>query len=79
MSKTYLRLYRKLKVLNDGSSVYKYDNGCKNSSYLFKKDISISLPWSKNQDNDVSKKDLSLLEKYKKNIKRTLKTKHKNL
>ena len=69
MSKTYLRLYKKLKVLNDGSSVYKYDNGCKNSSSLFKKDISISLPWSKNQDNDVLKKDLSLLEKYKKKYK----------
>lgn len=69
MSKTYLRLYKKLKVLNDGSSVYKYDNGCKNSSMLFKKDITISSPWNKNQVNDVSKKDLSLLEKYKKKYK----------
>lgn len=69
MSRTYLRIYKKLKVLNDGSSVYKYDNGCKNSQSIFKKDISTSLPWSNNQDNDFSQKDLSLIEKYKKKFK----------
>jgi hypothetical protein len=66
MSKIYLRAYKKLKVLNDGSCVYKYDNGCKSSFSLYSKDISTSIHWNKYKVSEASKKDLSTLDKYKK-------------
>ena len=66
MSKTYLRVFKKLKVLNDGSCVLKADNGCKSSPSLFCKDNTNHVLWNKDARSEDLKKDLSLLQRYKK-------------
>lgn len=64
MSKTYLRASKILRILNDGSSHYKYDNGCRNNLVLYAKDLSTT--WNKINKENTPKKDLSYAEKYKK-------------
>jgi len=64
MSKTHLRASKILRILNDGSSVYKYDNGCRNNLVLHKVDVSAL--WNKTKEETSPKKDMSYAEKYKK-------------
>jgi hypothetical protein len=64
MSKTYLRVSKILRILNDGSSHYKYDNGCRNNLFLYVKDHRPIL--DKNEKTNLLKKSYSSAQKYKK-------------
>jgi hypothetical protein len=46
MSRTFLRVIKKLKFLKDGSSIYLFDNGCKNTYALQQKDIVNHPSWT---------------------------------
>ena len=66
MNKTYLRVFKNLRILNDGSIYYKYNNGCKTTLVLQKKDITNDTFMTKNLSPETSKITLSYMEKYKK-------------
>jgi hypothetical protein len=69
MSRTYLSVFKKLKLIKDGSSIYIYHNGCNNSISLQLKDIVNHPSWIR---QDLLKKEKSShphLDKYKKKFK----------
>ncbi len=68
MSCTYLRVIKRLKFLKDGSSLYIYDNGCKNSYALQLKDILDHPSWAEKSETKNTEKSIhpSLLKYNKK-------------
>jgi hypothetical protein len=72
MSRTYLRVIKKLKFLKDGSSLYMYSNGCKNTYALQQKDIVNHPDWAPESQTKTTEKSIhpSLL-KYRKKFKQT--------
>lgn len=70
MSFTYLRVIKRLKFIKDGSSLYIYHNGCKNTYALQLKDIVNHPAWAPESEKKNTEKSLhpSLL-RYRKKFK----------
>jgi hypothetical protein len=67
MGRTFLRVIKRLKFLKDGSSIYIYDNGCKNTYALQLKDIVNHPVWA--PESEIRKTEKSIhpsLLKYRK-------------
>jgi len=66
MPSTYLRSSKRLKLIKDGSSIFIYDNGCKNNISLHIKDIVSHTIWAPQDKLKVVKSKHPFYVKYKK-------------
>ena len=69
MPSTYLRSSKRLKLIKDGSSIFIYDNGCKNNIPLHIKDIVYHPMWAPQDRFKVVKSKHPSYVKYKKKFK----------